>query len=143
VGVELVTIYTCIECNYTFERETPPNTCPECGRVSDYIREATKDEKEAFLQYRLQRDDEQQAIYRIGKYAVKQILLPDPNDTDPHPRWLFDGYGIHAGQGFTAWLPDGWREICLEISWEKTGPQSWYIPKLPGVCPVGLWCRCE
>ncbi len=44
---------------------------------------------------------------------VAQLQLPDPADTDPHPRLLLDGRGIHAGEGFTALFPDGttlpWR----------------------------------
>ena len=27
---------------------------------------------------------------------ISQLKLPSPNDTDPHPRLLLDGYGIHA-----------------------------------------------
>ena len=29
---------------------------------------------------------------------VAQIQLPDPADTDPHPRLLLEGRGIHAGE---------------------------------------------
>ena len=31
---------------------------------------------------------------------ISQLKLPSPNDTDPHPRLLLDGYGIHAGHGY-------------------------------------------
>ena len=41
---------------------------------------------------------------------IVQIKLPDPADTDPHPRLLVDGWGVHAGEGFTALFPDGWRQ---------------------------------
>lgn len=70
-----------------------------------------------------------------------QIKLPAPSDQDPHPRLLLGGYGIHAGQGFKARFPDGWREITLEVDWEITGPGCWYIstPGCEGVCPVGLF----
>lgn len=47
---------------------------------------------------------------------IVQIQLPDPVDTDPHPRLLVDGWGVHAGQGFTALFPDGWHDITLEVS---------------------------
>ena len=44
-----------------------------------------------------------------------QIQLPAPEDTDPYPRLLLNGRGIHAGETFRALFPDGWREITLEI----------------------------
>lgn len=53
---------------------------------------------------------------------ISQLKLPDPNDTDPHPRLLLDGYGIHAGQCVRALFPDGWHDITLEVGWEETGP---------------------
>ena len=28
---------------------------------------------------------------------IAQLQLPDPADTDPHPRLLLEGRGIHAG----------------------------------------------
>ena len=76
------------------------------------------------------------------KERIAQIQLPDPADDDPHPRLLLEGYGIHAGQGFTALFPDGWHEITLEVAWEPTGPACWYIstPGFDGVCPVGQMC---
>ncbi len=30
------------------------------------------------------------------KKGIAQIQRPAENDTDPHPRLLVDGYGIHA-----------------------------------------------
>lgn len=74
---------------------------------------------------------------------ISQILLPDPNDQDPHPRLMVDGYGIHAGESFSALFPDGWHDITLEVSWETTGPGCWYIstPGFSGVCPVGLFVK--
>lgn len=36
------------------------------------------------------------------KERIAQLQLPDPADADPHPRLLLEGYGIHAGQWFTA-----------------------------------------
>ncbi len=75
------------------------------------------------------------------KKRYHQIKLPSPNDHDPHPRLLVDGYGIHTGDCFRARLPDGWRDITLEVSWEITGPGCWYIstPGFEDVCPVGLF----
>lgn len=74
---------------------------------------------------------------------IKQLKLPDPGDTGPHPRLLLDGYGIHAGQCFTALMPDGWHDITLEVSWEPTGPGCWFIstPEYAHVCPVGLFVK--
>ena len=72
---------------------------------------------------------------------ISQLKLPSPNDTDPHPRLLLDGYGIHAGACFRALFPDGWHDITLEVSWDETGPACWYIstPGFADVCPVGLF----
>ena len=52
---------------------------------------------------------------------ISQLKLPSPNDTDPHPRLLLDGYGIHAGECFRALFPDGWHDITLEVGWNETG----------------------
>lgn len=75
---------------------------------------------------------------------ISQLRLPDPKDSDPHPRLLLDGYGIHAGECFTALFPDGWQEIRLEVSWDCEGADCWYIAEpvvLAGVCPVGLFVK--
>lgn len=56
---------------------------------------------------------------------ISQLKLPSPNDTDPHPRLLLDGYGIHAGECFQALFPDGWHDITLEVGWNETGPACW------------------
>ena len=74
---------------------------------------------------------------------VAQLQLPDPADTDPHPRLLLEGRGIHAGEGFTALFPDGWHDITLEVSWEPTGPGCWYIstPGFRDICPIGLFVK--
>ena len=79
------------------------------------------------------------------KERIAQLRLPDPADDDPHPRLLLEGYGIHAGQGFTALFPDGWHEITLEVAWEPTGPACWYIstPGFEGVCPLACSRRYE
>lgn len=81
--------------------------------------------------------------FTIDGHKVAQIRLPAADDMDPHPRLIFEGHGIHAGESFTAWLPDGWRDITLEVSWEPEGPGCWYIstPGLGGIVPIGLWCR--
>lgn len=74
---------------------------------------------------------------------VAQLQLPDPADTDPHPRLLLEGRGVHAGEGFTALFPDGWHVITLEVSWELTGPGCWYIstPGFRSICPIGLFVK--
>ena len=43
------------------------------------------------------------------KERIAQLQLPDLADEDPHPRLRLEGYGVHAGQGFTALFPDGWH----------------------------------
>lgn len=77
------------------------------------------------------------------KEKIAQLQLPAPEDSDPHPRLLLDGYGIHAGESFEALFPDGWHDITLEVSWEREGAASWYIstPGFAGVCPVGLFVK--
>lgn len=74
---------------------------------------------------------------------IQQLQLPDPNEHDPHPRLLLNGYGIHAGSNFTALFPDGWHDITLEVSWEYTGAACWYIstPGFQSICPVGLFVK--
>ena len=54
-------------------------------------------------------------MYQIDGIEVAQIQLSDPLDGDPYPRLMFQGWGVHAGDTFLAWLPDGWHEITLEI----------------------------
>jgi len=75
------------------------------------------------------------------KKQISQLQLPASTDTDPHPRLLLDGYGIHAGSSFRALFPDGWHEISLEVRWNTTGPACWYIstPGYRDFCPVGLF----
>lgn len=79
----------------------------------------------------------------MGPRSVSQLKLPAPEDHDPHPRLLLNGYGIHAGSCYTALFPDGWHEISLEIRWDVTGPGCWYIddPEYQDICPVGLFVR--
>ena len=74
---------------------------------------------------------------------IAQLQLPDPADTDPHPRLLLEGRGIHAGECFWALFPDGWHDITLEVSWKSAGPGSWYIstPGFGDVCPIGLFVK--
>ncbi len=74
---------------------------------------------------------------------VAQFQLPDLADVDPHLWLLLEGRGIHAGEGFTALLPDGWHDIALEVSWELTGPGCWFIstPGFRDICPIGLFVR--
>ena len=80
---------------------------------------------------------------RLANPKIIQITLPDPNDQDPHPRIRAGNRGIHAGETFTAYFPDGWHEITLEMDWAITGPACWYIstPGFSGVCPIGLFIR--
>lgn len=75
--------------------------------------------------------------------GTQQLRLPSPHDTDPHPRLLLGGYGIHAGETFTALMPDGWHDITLEVDWDTTGPGCWYIstPSYAHICPVGLFVK--
>lgn len=75
------------------------------------------------------------------KRHISQIKLPAPSDTDPYPRLMLDGDGIHAGQGFRALFPDGWHDITLEVGGSETGPACWYIstPGYRDICPVGLF----
>ncbi len=143
-------VYKCNKCKYTFEAEGAPEACPDCGRSDNDIEMATEDEVEAWKLSKAQAEDDEQtceeeytANYHIDGYRVAQIKLPDPHDADSHPRLMFRGYGIHAGEIFWAWLPDGWREIRLEMTWKTNGPGCWFIPGLPDICPVGLWCRCD
>lgn len=63
------------------------------------------------------------------KESIAQLQLPDPADADPHPRLLLEGYGIHAGQWFTALFPDGWHDITLEVSWEPEGLAAGTYPR--------------
>ena len=79
----------------------------------------------------------------LDGYEVRQIKLPDQSDTDLHPRLLFGKWGIHAGESFMAWLPQGWTRIRIEVSWKITGAASWYIPDYPDICPIGLFCRVD
>ena len=67
-----------------------------------------------------------------------QIKLPSPDDHDPHPRLLVDGYGIHAGETFRARFPDGWHDITLEVAWEVAGPGCWYI-STPAIRTCARW----
>ncbi len=60
----------------------------------------------------------------MGK-NISQLKLPDPNDSDPHPRLLLDGYGVHAGQSFTALFPDGWPGLLVHL-------HPWLLRCLPG-----------
>ncbi len=75
------------------------------------------------------------------KSRIAQIKLPDPNDKDPHPRLLVDGWGTHAGQSYKALFPDGWHEITLEVTWNIEGPGCWYIstPGFRDISPIGLF----
>ena len=74
---------------------------------------------------------------------IKQLQLPAADDHDPHPRLLLDGDGIHAGSCYTALFPDGWHDITLEVSWDRTGPACWCIstPGFGHICPVGLFVK--
>lgn len=79
----------------------------------------------------------------LEKLGIAQIQPPDPEDSDPRPRLIVDGYGIHAGQGFSALLPDGWHDITLEVAYNKIGPESWYIstPEYRSISPIGLFVK--
>lgn len=77
------------------------------------------------------------------RIRIAQLQLPDPADDDPHPSLLLRGYGIRAGQSFTALMPDGWHDITIELRWETTGPACWYIstPGYQDICPIGLFVK--
>lgn len=84
--------------------------------------------------------------YRIEGRLVKQIMLPDPADSDRHPRLIFNGCGLHAGDCLDAWIPgQGFINIQLEMMWEIEGAATWYIATdgYRDLCPVGLWCAVE
>ena len=55
------------------------------------------------------------------KERIAQLRLPDPADDDPHPRLLLEGYGIHAGQGFTAAGIKEKEEITEELDHRLLG----------------------
>ena len=79
----------------------------------------------------------------MNRERLGQIQLPAPEDTDPYPRLLLNGRGIHAGATFRALFPDGWREITLEMSQKPEGPGCWYIsnPGFTHICPIGLFVK--
>ena len=58
-----------------------------------------------------------------------QIQLPAPEDTDPYPRLLLNGRGIHAGD--------------LGNEPKARGPGCWYIsnPGFTHICPIGLFVK--
>ena len=78
-----------------------------------------------------------------NRERIGQIQLPDQNDSDPHPRLLLNGDGIHAGSCYTALFPDGWHDITLEDRWDKGGAACWYIstPEYRDICPIGLFVK--
>lgn len=74
----------------------------------------------------------------------QEIQMPDPMDTDPHPRLRVNGYGIHAGDCFFVLMPDGqWYDVTLEVDWNTTGTACWHIsnPAFRDVSPVGLFAK--
>lgn len=79
----------------------------------------------------------------LQKMGIAQIQLPAPSDMDDYPRLVVDGEGIHAGQWFSALMPDGWHDITLEVRGEPKGPGCWYIstPEYRNICPVGLFVK--
>ena len=74
---------------------------------------------------------------------ILQIKLPRPDDTDPHPRLMVGNWGIHAGEVYTALFPDGWHKVSIEMRWEVTGPECWYIatPGYKDISPIGLFVK--
>ena len=57
-------------------------------------------------------------------------------------RLTWDGWDIHCGQSLDVLLPDRlsggtWQTVSFEYN-----DDGWYMTKLPGVSPVGLWA-CE
>lgn len=81
--------------------------------------------------------------YMIDGIEVKQILPPNPSDEDEHPRPIFNGWGIHAGEVFNTYIPgEGFVQISIEMSWGDKGFRCWYVatPGYQDLCPIGLWC---
>lgn len=57
-------------------------------------------------------------------------------------RLTWGGWDIHCGQSLDVLLPDRlsggtWQTVSFEYN-----DDGWYMTKLPGVSPVGLWA-CE
>lgn len=85
-------------------------------------------------------------ILKVDGHTLVQIQLPDPNDTDPHPRIILNGRGLHAGDSVTAYIPgQGLKDLHLEISWVREGAACWYVSTdgYQDICPVGLWCAVD
>lgn len=79
-----------------------------------------------------------------SKMGIYQIKLPAPTDTDPHPRLLINGWGLHAGDCYPALMPDGeWHDVTFEVDWNTTGPECWYISnkKFQNISPLGLFVK--
>lgn len=82
-------------------------------------------------------------MIKVDGHTLMQIQLPAPDDTDPHPRLILNGWGLHAGQGVEAYIPgQGLVHLSLEISHRGEGAACWYVNTdgFRDVCPVGLWC---
>ena len=79
------------------------------------------------------------------KDRIVQIRLPRPDDTDIHPRLMVGNRGIRAGDVYTALFPDGWHRISIEMSWELTGPESWFIATsgYQDFSPIGLFVNLD
>ena len=85
-------------------------------------------------------------ILKADGHTLMQIQLPDPDDTDPHPRIWLNGRGLHAGDGVNAYIPGtGLVMLHLEVAWEQKGPDCWYVTTdgYRDICPVGLWCAVD
>ena len=56
-------------------------------------------------------------------------------------RLIWGNWDIHCGQGMDVLLPDRidggtWQVVSFEYN-----DEGWYMPRYPGVFPVGLWAR--
>ena len=70
--------------------------------------------------------------------TLPKVLQIDYNPGQNRLTW--DGYPIHCGQSLEVLMPDRmggtWQAVSCEFIVD-----GWYIPRHPGVSPVGLWAR--
>ena len=63
------------------------------------------------------------------KERIAQLQLPDPTDRDPHPRLLLEGYGVHAGQSFTALCLTGGMRLPWKCPGSRQAPGAGTYPR--------------
>lgn len=57
-------------------------------------------------------------------------------------RLTWDGWDIHCGQSLNVLIPDKHGKGTWQLVSFEYNENGWYIPRWPGVSPVGLW-GCE